>query len=127
MWQRYSGKITLMYLTVPLLFSPPGITEWETILPSFHLSSDGTVRCANADRLEPVPLPHLPLQNLFCPQPALPLLPVSIHRKSKEGRLHSSHTHRCLVWAAVVAQARLPECPPHFHDPFLQLLSPLTK
>lgn len=62
-----------------LLFSSAsGVTEWETLFPSLDLFSDGAVRSANADRLEPVPLSHLPLQNLFCPQPALPLLPVSI-------------------------------------------------
>lgn len=66
---------------------PPGITEWETILPSFDLSSDGSVRCSDADWLEPVPLPHLPLQNLFCAQPALPLLPVSTHRKNNKSHL----------------------------------------
>lgn len=64
-------------LTV-LFFSASGVTEWETLFPSLDLFSDGAVRSVNADRLEPVPLSHLPLQNLFCPQPALPLLPVSI-------------------------------------------------
>lgn len=58
---------------------PSGITEWEAVLPSFNIFSDGPVCSAHADRLEPLSLPHLPVQNLFCPQPALPLLPVSIH------------------------------------------------
>lgn len=61
-----------------LFSSASGVTEWETLFPSLDLFSDGAVCSANADRLEPVPLSHLPLQNLFCPQPALPLLPVSI-------------------------------------------------
>lgn len=64
----------------PLPFFLPGISEWETVLPSFDLPSDGPVRRADADRLEPVPLPYLPLQNLLCLEPALPLLPVSVHR-----------------------------------------------
>lgn len=63
----------------PLPFFLPGISEWETVLPSFDLSSDGPVRRADADGLEPVPLPYLPLQNLLCLEPALPLLPVSVH------------------------------------------------
>lgn len=64
------------------MFSFLGITEWEVIISSFDLSSDGPVCCINADRLEPLSLPHLSLQDLFCPKPSLPLLPVNMHRKN---------------------------------------------
>lgn len=64
------------------LFSFLGITEWEVVVSSFDLSSDGPVCRVNADRLEPLPLPHLSLQDLFGPQPSLPLLPVNIRRKN---------------------------------------------
>lgn len=62
------------------LFSSLGITEWEAVVSSLHLSRDGPVCCANADRLEPLPLPHLSLQDLLCPQPPLPLLPVNMEK-----------------------------------------------
>lgn len=42
-----------------------GITKWETIISSFNLSSNGKVCSANTDRLESVPLSHLPLQDIF--------------------------------------------------------------
>lgn len=58
-------------------FSPSGITKWETLFPSLNIFGNGSVCSADADRLEPVPLSHLPLQNLLCSQLAFPLLPVS--------------------------------------------------
>ena len=82
---------------VYLLIYPSGITEWETLLPPFNLFSYGSVCCADADRLELVPLPYLPLQNLFCPQPALPLLPVSMFRKNKEAHIHNSFMMKVIV------------------------------
>lgn len=56
-----------------------------------------------------MPLPHLPLQNLFCPQPPLPLLPVSIHWKKKEACIHSryTHTHCCSVDVALPPESEL--------------------
>lgn len=66
----------LVSFVSPLL--PSGIAEREALLPSFHLSSVGPLRRADADRLELVPLSHLPLQNLLGLDPALPLLPVSV-------------------------------------------------
>lgn len=62
------------------LFSLLGITEWEAVVSSFHLPGDGPVCCVNADRLEPLPLPHLSLPDLLCPQPPLPLLPVNMEK-----------------------------------------------
>lgn len=64
------------------MFSFLGITEWEAVVSSFHLFSDGPVCCVDADRLEPLSLPHISLQDLFCPKPSLPLLPVNMHRKN---------------------------------------------
>lgn len=58
----------------------PGIAEREALLPSFHLSGVGPLCGADADGLELVPLSHLPLQNLLCLDPPLPLLPVSVHQ-----------------------------------------------
>lgn len=63
------------------LFPLLGITEWEAVVSSFHLPGDGPVCCVNADRLEPLPLPHLSLPDLLCPQPPLPLLPVNMEKK----------------------------------------------
>lgn len=76
------------YFTSP----PPGIAEWEALLPSFHISSVGPLRRADADGLEPVPLSHLPLQNLLCLDPALPLLPVSV----REGTRISTDISCCM-------------------------------
>lgn len=70
-----------------------GITEWEVVISSFDLSRDGPVCCVNADRLEPLSLPHLSLQDLFCPKPSLPLLPVNIGRKKRSFHIHAGAVH----------------------------------
>lgn len=92
-------SISLFYIRCPIslvsIISPvisPGIAEREALLPSFHLSSVGPLRRADADGLEPVPLSHLPLQNLLCLDPALPLLPVSV----REGRAISTDFGCCM-------------------------------
>lgn len=68
-------------------FSPSGITKWETLLPSLNIFGNGTVCSADADGLEPVPLSHLPLQDLLCSEFTFPLLPVSIQ----------SNAHACVL------------------------------
>lgn len=75
------------------MFSFLGITEWEVVFSSFDLSRDGPVRCVNADGLEPLSLPHLSLQDLFCPKPPLPLLPVNIRRKNRRFHIHAGAVH----------------------------------
>lgn len=89
--RNYSGYFKTQNMWASEVFSFPflismfsflGITEWEVIISSFDLSRDGPVCCINADRLEPLSLPHLSLQDLFCPKPSLPLLPVNMHRKN---------------------------------------------
>ena len=104
-----------MTLLVWPLSSPAGITEWETLLPSFDLFSDGKICSAYTDRLEPVPLPHLPFQNIFCPQPALPLLPVSILGGNKEGCIRNSCTHCSQSLVSLIFLATLT------HEPVLQI------
>lgn len=80
------------------MFSFLGIAEWEAVVSSLHLSGDGPVCCINADWLEPLSLPHLSLQDLFCPQPSLPLLPVNMHRKKNSGFIVAAATraHICV-------------------------------
>lgn len=79
--RNHPGKLSNFPFLISM-FSFLGITEWEAVVSSFHLSSDGSVCSINADRLEPLSLPHLSLQDLFCPEPSLPLLPVNMQREN---------------------------------------------
>lgn len=106
------------------LFSLLGITEWEAVVSSFHLPGDGPVCCVNADRLEPLPLPHLSLPDLLCPQPPLPLLPV-IMEKTHCLEFTAAAATRADFLRLCVCRRRPPPSPTHhsfgMYVPFFRL------
>lgn len=62
----------------PVLSRPdPGLSEGEGLPLSLRPAVPHPLHRSHGNRLEPVPLPHPPLQDLLPPEPPVPLLSVS--------------------------------------------------
>lgn len=56
----------------------PGFPRWQSLLAPFHFLAGYSLCSPYWDSLELVPIHHASLQDLFAPQPLVPVLSVSV-------------------------------------------------